>query len=91
MRSSISNPLLLFNQSSDIWAQDFFEPAYARMPGPSGPIAIRIMLRSAQSTRTGGQQVFEQLRGQGIGGFQPPSDTRSGFGHREIVMRIGYI
>lgn len=83
-RSGIQKPILLFNQSDDIWAQDFIEPAYASMPGPHGPIAIRIMLRSAQSTRTGGRQVFEQLRGPGIGGFQPASGTGSGFGHREI-------
>lgn len=82
--AGIENPLLLFNQSSDIWAQDFIELAYASMPGPNGPIAIRIILRSAQSTRTGGRQVFEQLRGPGIGGFQPASGTGSGFGHREI-------
>jgi len=54
------------------------------MPGLEGPIAIRVILRSAQSTRTGGRQVFEQLRGPGVGGFQPPSGTGSGFGHREI-------
>jgi protein-arginine deiminase len=80
----IEKPLLLFNQSSDIWAQDFIEPGYASMPGPNGPISIRVILRSAQSTRTGGRQVFEQLRGPGIGGFQPASGTGSGFGHREI-------
>lgn len=82
--AGIENPLLLFNQSSDIWAQDFIEPAYASMPGPDGPISLRVILRSAQSTRTGGRQVFEQLRGPGVGGFQPPSGTGSGFGHREI-------
>ncbi|KAL2808605.1 hypothetical protein BJX63DRAFT_424483 [Aspergillus granulosus] len=82
--AGIANPLLLFNQSSDIWAQDFIEPGYSSMPGPDGPISIRIMLRSAQSTRTGGRQVFEQLRGPGVGGFQPPSGSGSGFGHREI-------
>lgn len=82
--AGIEKPLLLFNQSDDIWAQDFIEPAYASMPGPDGPISLRVMLRSAQSTRTGGRQVFEQLRGPGVGGFQPPSGTGSGFGHREI-------
>ncbi|KAL4886212.1 hypothetical protein BJY04DRAFT_213743 [Aspergillus karnatakaensis] len=82
--AGIDNPLLLFNQSSDIWAQDFIEPGYASMPGPNGPISIRVILRSAQSTRTGGRQVFEQLRGPGFGGFQPPSGSGSGFGHREI-------
>ena len=80
----ISKPILLFNQSDDIWAQDIIEPAYVSMPGPNGPIALRVIIRSAQSTRTGGRQVFEQLRGPGVGGFQPPSGTGEGFGHREI-------
>ncbi|KAH6874075.1 hypothetical protein B0T10DRAFT_588293 [Thelonectria olida] len=80
----VEDPLLLFNQSSDIWAQDILEPAYASMPGPRGPIAIRIMMRSAQSTRTGGRQIFEQLRGPGVGGFQPGSSTGTGFGYNTI-------
>ncbi|GJC77444.1 protein-arginine deiminase type-3 [Colletotrichum liriopes] len=63
--------------------KDFLEPAYASMPGPDGPISIRIMLRSPQSTRTGGRQIFEQLRGKGVGGFQPTVGRR-GFGHLEI-------
>ncbi|WYZ43580.1 hypothetical protein EsH8_VII_000016 [Colletotrichum jinshuiense] len=82
--SGIKNSMLLFNQSSDIWAQDFIEPGYVSMPGPDGPIALRVILRSAQATRTAGRQVFEQLRGPGIGGFQPASNTGSGFGHREV-------
>ncbi|KAK1846044.1 arginine deiminase type-3 [Colletotrichum chrysophilum] len=81
--AGLQTPLYLFNQSSDIWAQDFIEPAYASMPGPNGPVSIRIVLRSAQSTRTGGRQVFEQLRGKGVGGFQPEGGRR-GFGHLEI-------
>lgn len=84
VKVGIKNPLLLFNQSDDIWAQDIIEPAYVSMPGPDGPISLRVILRSAQSTRTGGRQVFEQLRGPRIGGFQPLSGTGSGFGHREI-------
>nr|XP_036580102.1 arginine deiminase type-3 [Colletotrichum truncatum]KAF6787934.1 arginine deiminase type-3 [Colletotrichum truncatum] len=81
--AGLETPLYLFNQSSDIWAQDIIEPAYASMPGPNGTVSIRIILRSAQSTRTGGRQVFEQLRGKGIGGFQPEGGRR-GFGHLEI-------
>lgn len=84
VKAGVMKPLLLFIQSDDIWAQDFLEPAYASMPGPNGLIAIRVMLRSAQSTRTGGRQIFEQLRGPGVGGFQPPIGTGDGFGHREI-------
>ncbi|KAK1533825.1 hypothetical protein CPAR01_10533 [Colletotrichum paranaense] len=30
--AGIKEPLYLFNQSDDIWAQDFVEPAYASMP-----------------------------------------------------------
>jgi protein-arginine deiminase len=75
-------PIVLFNQSTDIWAQDFLEPGYATMPGPDGPISIRILLRSAQSTREAGRQVFSQLRSAGIGGFQPGSG--SGLGFEEI-------
>lgn len=75
-------PILLFNHSTDIWAQDFLEPGYASMPGPDGPISIRVLLRSAQSTRDAGRQVFSRLRTAGIGGFQPGSG--SGFGWEEI-------
>ncbi|KAL2692378.1 hypothetical protein Neosp_002785 [[Neocosmospora] mangrovei] len=75
-------PLFLFNETDDIWAQDFLEPGYASMPGPNGPISIRVLLRSPQSGRTAGRQVFSLLRGAGIGGFQP--GLGSGFGHEEI-------
>lgn len=75
--------LTLLNQSDDIWAQDFLEPAYVRMPGPEGcSPAIRVLLRSAQSTRVAGRQVFEQLRGDRVAGFQP--GPGSGFGFEEI-------
>ncbi|KAL9619177.1 MAG: hypothetical protein Q9160_006186 [Pyrenula sp. 1 TL-2023] len=80
VKAGVAKPLYLFNQSDDTWAQDFFEPGYASMPGPERTISIRVMIRSAQSTRTAGRQVFEMLRGPGIGGFQPAP----GFGHREI-------
>lgn len=53
------------------------------MPEPDSLISIRIILRPAQSTRTAERQFFEQLRGPGVGGFQPLGDTGSGFGHRE--------
>ncbi|RSL98885.1 hypothetical protein CDV31_012406 [Fusarium ambrosium] len=73
---------VLFNETDDIWAQDFLEPGYASMPGPNGSISIRVLLRSAQSGRTAGRQVFSLLRGPEIGGFQP--GVGSGFGHEEI-------
>ncbi|EJP61118.1 putative peptidylarginine deiminase [Beauveria bassiana ARSEF 2860] len=75
-------PLVLLNNSRDIWAQDFMEPAFASMPGRHGPISIRVLLRSAQSSRPDGRLVFEKLRGAGVGGWQPGSG--SGFGWEEI-------
>lgn len=75
-------PVVALEDTTDIWAQDFLEPAYASMPGPDGPISLRIHLRSAQSTRRAGRQVFERLRGPNVGGFQP--GRGSGFGWEEI-------
>ncbi|KAM3448343.1 hypothetical protein MY3296_007877 [Beauveria thailandica] len=75
-------PLITLNDSRDIWAQDLMEPAFASMPGRNGPISIRVLLRSPQSTRPNGRLVFEQLRGPGVGGWQPASE--SGFGWEEI-------
>lgn len=92
----LQNPLLLINGTSrgfwisdegagvvdynDIGAQDFLEPAYSSIPGADGPIFIRIMLRSPQSTRPAGRQIFEALRGKGVGGFQ----SEDGLGWEEI-------
>lgn len=75
-------PVVALKDTTDIWTQDFLEPAYASMPGPDGPISLRVLLRSAQSTRRAGRQVFEQLRGPNVGGFQP--GRGSGFGVEEI-------
>ncbi|KAG5808690.1 hypothetical protein H9Q74_014379 [Fusarium xylarioides] len=47
--SGIKDPIFLFD-NQDIWTQDFFEPGYSSMPGPNGPITIRIMIRSVQSS-----------------------------------------
>ncbi|TQV91565.1 arginine deiminase type-3 [Cordyceps javanica] len=74
--------LLVLNDSDEVWAQDFMEPAFASMPSPKGPISIRVLLRSAQSARPNGRRVFEQLRGSGVGGWQP--GPGSGFGWEEI-------
>ncbi|KAI8277998.1 hypothetical protein K4K60_006576 [Colletotrichum sp. SAR11_57] len=55
-------------------------PVLTTISNVSAPL---IMLRSAQSVRTAGRQVFEQLRGKGVGGFQPEGG-RGGYGDREI-------
>lgn len=75
-------PLVLLNQSNEVWAQDWAEPGFASMPGPNGTISLRVLVRSAQSTRLNGRRVFEQFRGPGVGGFQP--GLGSGFGYEEI-------
>ncbi|KAF5710262.1 peptidylarginine deiminase [Fusarium mundagurra] len=74
--------LHLLNGTDEIWAQDFMEPGFASMPGPEGPISLRVLVRSAQSTRVAGRQVFESFRGDRVGGHQLP--LGSGFGHEEI-------
>lgn len=75
-------PLVLLNQSNEVWGQDWAEPGFASMPGPNGTISLRVLVRSAQSTRTNGRRVFEQFRGPDVGGFQP--GLGSGFGYEEI-------
>ncbi|CAG9954032.1 unnamed protein product [Clonostachys rosea f. rosea IK726] len=75
-------PLRKLEAVGEPWAQDFMEPGYVSMPGPGGPISIRVLVRSAQSTRISGRKVFEELRGPGVGGHQ--LGLGSGFGHEEI-------
>jgi protein-arginine deiminase len=60
------------SEDEDIWAQDFFEPAYVSMPGAGGkPIGMRVLLRSPQNHlpegRKAGRQLYERLRGPGTG------------------------
>lgn len=75
-------PLRVLNNSNEVWGQDFMEPAFVSMPGPDGPVSLRVLIRSAQSTRPNGRRVFNELRGDGVGGWQPGSG--SGFGWEEI-------
>ncbi|KAG5294838.1 arginine deiminase type-3 [Histoplasma ohiense] len=72
----VNYPLFKFNASDDIWAQDFFEPGYTSMPGPSGPVALQVMIRSSQDDRVAGRQVFEYLRGSGTGAVQDRGGSR---------------
>lgn len=67
--AGIDNPIVELD-TYDVWAQDFFEPAYMSMPGPNDTsISIRIMARSAQK-RTAGRTVFTDLRKTGWGAVQ---------------------
>ncbi|MGX1885956.1 protein-arginine deiminase domain-containing protein [Streptomyces sp. NPDC055287] len=69
--AGIDKPLLTFDKYQDIWAQDFVEPGYVSMAGPGGRRqAMRVMLRSAQADREAGRELFEKLRGNGVGVVQ---------------------
>ncbi|WP_308376491.1 protein-arginine deiminase domain-containing protein [Streptomyces sp. ISL-99] len=69
--AGIDKPLLTFDKYGDIWAQDFVEPGYVSMAGPGGRRqAMRVMLRSAQADREAGRELFEKLRGNGVGVVQ---------------------
>ncbi|NUK02593.1 hypothetical protein HRW23_20750 [Streptomyces lunaelactis] len=69
--AGISKPLVTFDKYQDIWAQDFVEPGYVSMAGPGGRQQVmRVMLRSAQADREAGRELFEKLRGNGVGVVQ---------------------
>ncbi|MFJ8692290.1 protein-arginine deiminase domain-containing protein [Streptomyces roseolilacinus] len=69
--AGVTGPLFTFDRYEDIWAQDFVEPGYVSMTGPGGHRqVIRVMLRSAQPDRESGRELFERLRGKGIGVVQ---------------------
>lgn len=69
--AGITKPLVTFDKYQDIWAQDFVEPGYVSMTGPDGRRqVIRVMLRSAQPDRESGRELFEKLRGDGVGVVQ---------------------
>ncbi|MGA4801478.1 protein-arginine deiminase domain-containing protein [Streptomyces lavendulocolor] len=69
--AGITAPLVTFDKYQDVWAQDFVEPGYVSMTGPDGRRqVIRVMLRSAQPDREAGRELFEKLRGNGVGVVQ---------------------
>lgn len=74
----IAKPVFAFNDSSDIWAQDFVEPGYTSMPGPNGTLSMRIMIRSGQDDRDAGRQIFQYLRGTGVGAVHQPGGLFEG-------------
>jgi protein-arginine deiminase len=84
----IAEPVFTFPNNTDIWAQDFVEPGYTNMPGPNGTISMRIMIRSGQDDRDAGRQVFEHLRGTGVGAVHHPGgdfDGVSSMGNFETI------
>ncbi|KAM6478550.1 hypothetical protein HDV62DRAFT_382687 [Trichoderma sp. SZMC 28011] len=69
-QAGIEKPIFEFTTDPDIWVQDFFEPGYSSIPGPDGPVVIRINIRSGQEYRSAGRQVFTDLRSDSVGAIQ---------------------
>lgn len=69
----IDEPVFRF-PTSDIWTQDFFEPGYTSIPGPDGPVVLRVMIRSSQMERAPGRLVFQLLRSNSVGAVQYPAE-----------------
>jgi protein-arginine deiminase len=84
--SGIKEPIFYFD-TWDIWTQDFFETGYSSMPGPNGPVSIRIMIRSVQSSREAGRDAFHELRSDKVGAVQHPGngDTIDSTGNLETI------
>nr|XP_036581783.1 arginine deiminase type-3 [Colletotrichum truncatum]KAF6790226.1 arginine deiminase type-3 [Colletotrichum truncatum] len=84
--AGIDEPVFVFS-GFDRWAQDFFEPGYASIPGPDGPVVIRVMIRSAQKYRDSGLNVFEHLRSDTVGAIQQMSQggTIDSLGNLETI------
>ncbi|KAG8405107.1 hypothetical protein J3459_011397 [Metarhizium acridum] len=68
-QAGIKKPVYMFRER-DVWTQDYFEPRYASMPGPEGPVYLRVNIRSSQSWRGAGRRVFSELRSDSVGALQ---------------------
>ncbi|KAH0592127.1 hypothetical protein MHUMG1_10177 [Metarhizium humberi] len=86
------NSECIFSSGLDIWSQDFFEPGYMSIPGPSGLVSIRIMIRSAQADRPAGRKVFQELRSNTVGALQTPGrgGTLDSLGNLETIPPYTY-
>lgn len=84
--AGISEPVYEFD-TLDIWAQDFFEAGYTSIPGPDGPIVLRVMIRSAQTFRRSGREIFHELRNDEVGAVQHSGngDTIDAMGNVETI------
>lgn len=68
-QAGVKKPVYMFDES-DIWAQDYFEPGYTSIPGPEGPVYLRVNIRSSQPGRSAGRRVFSELRSDSVGAVQ---------------------
>ncbi|RSM06259.1 hypothetical protein CDV31_009196 [Fusarium ambrosium] len=89
--AGIDEPVFLFDHG-DIWTQDFFEPGYSSIPGPDGPIVLRVMIRSVQASRSSGRDIFHQLRNDKVGAVQHhgDGDTIDSTGNLETIPPYKY-
>ncbi|ODA83318.1 hypothetical protein RJ55_01831 [Drechmeria coniospora] len=56
------------------WVQDQFEATYMSIPGPSGPVVMRIMVSTSNLWRDDHRVAFQTLRDTGIGAMYYPTD-----------------
>jgi protein-arginine deiminase len=68
--AGIPTPPIQF-RSVETWIQDMFETGYASIPGPDGPVIIRIMMASHQR-RTASTSLFEEIRSDAVGAVNFP-------------------
>lgn len=66
-KSGLQQPLRLLHM--DTFLQDFFEPGYASIPGPDGPVVLRIVIRPSSHIQ-GGVNMYKDLRGDSVGAVQ---------------------
>lgn len=68
-QAGVKKPLYHVNVT-DNWTQDFFEPGYATIPGPDGPVVLRVMIASAQSEEERNRShrwLFREMRSDTVG------------------------
>ncbi|KAM3498884.1 hypothetical protein MY10362_007820 [Beauveria mimosiformis] len=88
----LQSPMHAFEGCHEVWTQDFFEPGYMSMPGPSGHVSLHIMIRSAQHWRESGRKVFQDLRSNTVGAVQhlAEGDTVDSTGNLETIPPYSY-
>lgn len=59
--AKLPSPPRYLNVAKDEWAQDWVEPFYASMPGPSGPISMHVLIASDQSRNNAYTQLYTLL------------------------------
>ncbi|ODA79767.1 hypothetical protein RJ55_05361 [Drechmeria coniospora] len=66
--AGIDRPLRQLH-TPDLWTEDYFEPTFMSIPGPEGPVVLRIMVSTSDEHRSylTHRLPFQQLRDTGIG------------------------